>query len=166
VNYLSGFLLTRLLLPLVTAQRGSRIVNVSSVGQQRIDFADVMQTRKYDGGRAYCQSKLAQIMFTFDLAEEIKDSGATANCLHPATYMDTTMVRQDGLSPMSFIDEGADAILHLVSSPDLDGKTGLYFDGMRPSKADAQAYDPSARKRLRSLSWRVVGLSPPINEAR
>jgi NAD(P)-dependent dehydrogenase (short-subunit alcohol dehydrogenase family) len=69
---------------------------VSSVGQEKIDFADVMLTRGYDGRRAYCQSKLAQVMFTFDLAQELAASGVTANCLHPATYMDTTMVRSAG----------------------------------------------------------------------
>src|SRR5215470_10969586 len=65
VNYLAGFLLTRLLLPLLKASAPARIVNVSSAGQQAIDFADVMLTRDYSGARAYCQSKLAQVMFTF-----------------------------------------------------------------------------------------------------
>jgi NAD(P)-dependent dehydrogenase (short-subunit alcohol dehydrogenase family) len=165
VNYLAGFLLTRMLLPLVTARRGSRIVNVSSVGQQRIDFADVMLTRGYDGRRAYCQSKLAQIMFTFDLAEELKSKGVTANGLHPATYMDTTMVRLDGLQPMSSVDEGADAILRLVESPDLDGRTGLYVDGTRDSRANDQAYDTHARARLRALSCELVGLATPADLA-
>jgi NAD(P)-dependent dehydrogenase (short-subunit alcohol dehydrogenase family) len=165
VNHLAGFLLTRLLLPLLTAQRGSRIVNVSSVGQRRIDFADVMLTRGYDGVRAYCQSKLAQIMFTFDLAQELEDSGVTANCLHPATYMDTTMVRLSGARPMSSVDEGADAILQLVDSPDLSGKTGRYYDGMHASRANDQAYDANARARLRALSFQLVGLADPMGEA-
>jgi NAD(P)-dependent dehydrogenase (short-subunit alcohol dehydrogenase family) len=163
VNYLSGFLLTHLVLPLLAARTGSRIVNVSSVGQQKIDFADVMLTRGYDGRRAYCQSKLAQVMFTFDLAEELKNKGVTANCLHPATYMDTTMVRLDGFQPMSSVDEGADAILRLVQSPDLDGKTGLYVDGTRNSRANDQAYDAQARARLRALSCELVGLSTPAD---
>jgi NAD(P)-dependent dehydrogenase (short-subunit alcohol dehydrogenase family) len=164
-NYLSGFLLTRLLLPVLTAQQGSRIVNVSSLGQQPIDFDDVMLTRGYDGRRAYCQSKLAQIMFTFDLAEELEESGVTVNCLHPATYMNTTMVRLGGISPLSSVDEGADAILQLVDSPNLTGKTGLYYDGMRPSRANDQAYDASARARLRALSFQLVGLAAPMGEA-
>jgi NAD(P)-dependent dehydrogenase (short-subunit alcohol dehydrogenase family) len=87
VNYLSGFLLTRLLLPFLTASHPARIVHVASVGQQAIDLADVMLTHGYSGRRAYCQSKLAQIMFTFDLARELDGSGVTATCLHPATYM-------------------------------------------------------------------------------
>lgn len=136
VNYLGGFLLTRLLLPLLTAGGPARIVNVASVGQQPLDFANLMLERGYSGGRAYCQSKLAQIMFTFDLAEEFKDSSVTANCLHPATYMDTTMVRDSGVSPLSSVDEGADAILHLVRSREMEGRTGLYYDGLRPSRAN------------------------------
>jgi NAD(P)-dependent dehydrogenase (short-subunit alcohol dehydrogenase family) len=87
VNYLSGFLLTRLLLPFLTASHPARIVHVASVGQQAIDLADVMLTHGYSGRRAYCQSKLAQIIFTFDLARELDGSGVTATCLHPATYM-------------------------------------------------------------------------------
>ena len=69
VNYLAGFLLTRLLLPMLASRKSARIVNVSSAGQQAIDFSDVMLTRGYSGVRAYCQSKLAQILFTFDLAQ-------------------------------------------------------------------------------------------------
>jgi NAD(P)-dependent dehydrogenase (short-subunit alcohol dehydrogenase family) len=158
VNYLSGFLLTRLLLPLLKASRPARIVNVASVGQQPIDFADVMLARGYSGRRAYCQSKLAQIMFTLDLAHELEGSGVTTTCLHPATYMDTAMVREDGISPMSTVDEGADAILHLAVSDEMAGRTGLYFDGLRPSRANAQAYDAAAQARLRALSFELTGL--------
>ena len=158
VNYLAGFLLTWLLLPLLKAGRATRIINVASVGQQTIEFADVMLTRDYSGTRAYCQSKLAQILFTFDLAEELKDTGITVNALHPATYMDTSMVRSDGVSPISSVDEGADAILNLAISPGLEGRTGLYFDGLRPSRASRQAYDANARARLRTLSLQLTGL--------
>jgi NAD(P)-dependent dehydrogenase (short-subunit alcohol dehydrogenase family) len=164
VNYLSCFLLTQLLLPVLKARPGGKIVNVSSVGQEKIDFADVMLTRGYDGRRAYCQSKLAQIMFTFDLAQEFETAGVTANCLHPATYMDTTMVRLDGIQPMNSVDEGANAVLQLVGSPELNGKTGLYFDGMRPSRANGQAYDATARARLRALSFQLAGLPAPTHE--
>jgi NAD(P)-dependent dehydrogenase (short-subunit alcohol dehydrogenase family) len=94
VNYLAGFLLTSLLLPLIKTSAPARIVNVSSAGQQPIDFGDVMLTRGYSGARAYCQSKLAQIMFTIDLGAELEGTGVTVTCLHPATYMDTSMVRR------------------------------------------------------------------------
>jgi NAD(P)-dependent dehydrogenase (short-subunit alcohol dehydrogenase family) len=159
VNYLAGFALTHSLLPLLKASAPARIVNVSSVGQQAIDFDDVMLTRGYSGARAYMQSKLAQVMFTFDLAESLAASGVTVNCLHPASYMATTMVREAGVSPWSTVEEGGAAILNLATSPELAGRSGLYFDGLRESRADAQAYDVKARARLRALSLDLAGLA-------
>lgn len=158
VNYLSGFLLTHLLLPLLKESAPARIVNVSSLGQSKIDFTDVMLEHGYTGSRAYGQSKLAQIMFTFDLAEELKGSGVTANCLHPATYMDTTMVRQAGITPVSSVEEGAEAILYLALSEELKNTTGLFFNQMQPARANAQAYDEAARRKLRQLSYELTGL--------
>ena len=158
VNYLAGFLLTRRLLPLVLRSAPARIVNVSSAGQQPIDFADVMLTRGYSGGRAYCQSKLAQIMLTIDLAGELAGAGVTVNCLHPATYMDTTMVRQAGVKPWSRVEEGAEAILNLALSPALAATSGRYFNGLQEARANPQAYDAEARRRLRALSLELTGL--------
>ena len=158
VNYLAGFLLTHLLLPLVRTSTPARIVNVPSLGQQAIDFADVMLTHGYSGSRAYCQSKLAQIMFTIDLARDLDGSGVTVNALHPATYMNTTMVRQSGVTPMSSVEQGADAILNLATSAAMDGRSGLFFNGQREARADAQAYDPAARQRLKTLSLELSGL--------
>jgi NAD(P)-dependent dehydrogenase (short-subunit alcohol dehydrogenase family) len=152
VNYLSGFLLTHLLLPLLRASAPSRVVNVASAGQQEIDFGDVMLTRGYSGTRAYCQSKLAQIMFTIDLAETLKGSGVTVNALHPATYMNTTMVREAGVTPWSSVEEGGEAILNLAASPALQGRSGLYFNGLNEARANRQAYDVEARRRLRDVS--------------
>src|SRR3977135_3800366 len=86
VNYLAGFLLAYRLLPLLKAGAPSRIVNVASLGQHPVDFDDVMITNTYSGSRAYAQSKLSQITFTIDLADELKGSGVTVNSLHPATY--------------------------------------------------------------------------------
>ena len=148
VNYLSGFLLAYLLLPLLKASAPSRIVNVASLGQHPIDFDDVMITKNYSGSRAYAQSKLAQIMFTIDLARELEGSGVTVNSLHPATYMNTTMVREGGVSPISTVEQGGAAILHLAAGDDVAGKSGLFFNGMREAQADRQAYDAAARKRL------------------
>jgi len=159
VNYLAGFLLTLLLLPLIKNSAPARIVNVSSAGQQPIDFGDVMLTRGYSGGRAYCQSKLAQIMFTIDLGAALEGTGVTVTCLHPATYMDTSMVRRAGVTPLSTVEEGAQAILNLATSPAVEGQTGLYFNGLREAKAQAQAYNPDARRRLRSLSLELTDLS-------
>lgn len=157
VNYLAGFVLASELLPLLEAGAPARIVNVASAGQQAIDFSDVMLTRGYSGVRAYCQSKLAQILFTIDLAEQLKGTGVTVNALHPASYMDTTMVRQAGVTPWSSVETGADAILNLATSPALEGRSGLYFDGQRESRADAQAYDEKARRQLRALSLELTG---------
>jgi NAD(P)-dependent dehydrogenase (short-subunit alcohol dehydrogenase family) len=158
VNYLAGFLLAHLLLPLLKASAPSRIVNVASLGQHPLDFDDVMLTKGYNGTRAYAQSKLAQIMFTIDLARELEGSGVTVNALHPATYMNTTMVREGGITPVSTIEQGGEAILYLVDGDDVAGKTGLFFNGMQPSQANQQAYDETARKRLRTLSLELTGL--------
>ena len=155
VNYLSGFLLTRMLLPRIRASAPARIVNVASLAQSPIDFDDVMLERSFSGGRAYGQSKLAQILFTFDLAAELEGSGVLVNTLHPATYMPTGMVRRAGVEPRSTIDEGADAVMNLVMG---DVGSGGYYNGLRPARANAQAYDEDARRRLRELSERLTGV--------
>jgi NAD(P)-dependent dehydrogenase (short-subunit alcohol dehydrogenase family) len=161
VNYLAPFLLTHLLLPLIRKSAPARIVNVASAGQCPIDFSNVMLTHGYDGVRAYRQSKLAQVMFTLDLALTLKGSGVTVNCLHPATFMNTNMVIESGVKPLSSVEEGADAILHVATSSEIEGKTGIYFDGVRPGRANVQAYDDDARERLRELSLRLTNLSAP-----
>jgi NAD(P)-dependent dehydrogenase (short-subunit alcohol dehydrogenase family) len=142
VNYLAGFLLTRRLGALP-----GRVVNVASAGQAPIDFDDVMLEHDYSGWQAYCQSKLAQILFTFDLA----DDGVTAVALHPATYMPTKMVS----SPISTLEEGVEATARLVTAPAAE-VTGRYFNGTREARADAQAYDADARRTLRELSERLT----------
>ena len=159
VNYLAGFLLTYLLLPRLVESAPARIVNVSSLGQQAIDFSDVMLEKGYSGTRAYCQSKLAQIMFTIDLSHELDPHRVTANALHPATYMDTTMVRESGTAPVSSVEEGADAIMKLIVSEELAGMSGNFFNGQRPARAIEQAYDDEARANLKALSMRLTGLS-------
>jgi len=93
-------------------------------------------------------------MFTFDLAAELEGKGVTVNALHPATLMPTGMVARAGYKPQSTIDEGAKAVLHLVLDPDVG--TGHFFIGLEPGKANAQAYDPDARARLKALSERLV----------
>lgn len=158
VNYLAPFLLTRLLLPLVRRAAPSRIVNVASAGQSPISFDDVMLERGYDGMRAYAQSKLALIMFAFDLAEELEDTSVTANSLHPASLMATKMVFETFGSASSSVREGTDATVRLAISPGLEGVTGRYFDGQREARANKQAYDPEARDRLRRLSEELTGL--------
>jgi NAD(P)-dependent dehydrogenase (short-subunit alcohol dehydrogenase family) len=159
VNYLAGFLLTMLLLPKLRASAPSRIVNVASAGQRALDLDDLMLTKNYSGGRAYTQSKLAQILFTIELAGELEGSGVTVTALHPSTYMATTMVRQMNISPISTVDQGADAIIDLAIAPALEGVTGRYFNRLTEARADPQAYDADARKRLWALSMKLAGLA-------
>lgn len=161
VNYLAGYLLTRLLLPMLMRAAPARIVNVASAGQYPLDFDNLMLCRAYSGMRAYAQSKLAQVMLTLDLAAELRDSGIVVNCLHPATYMDTTMVRAAGIAPASTVEEGTAAVMHLALSREVEGQTGAYYDGLRPARANAQAYDAQARRRLAEVSARLAGLDHP-----
>jgi NAD(P)-dependent dehydrogenase (short-subunit alcohol dehydrogenase family) len=159
VNYLAGFLLTHLLLPLIKKSAPARIVNVSSLGQEAIAFDDVMLMHGYSGMRAYRQSKLAQIMFTIDLAHELDGAGVTVNALHPATFMNTAMVMQFGGKPLSTVEEGVEAILKLAISADAEGWTGLYFNGQNEATANAQVYDANARRQLKTLSLELTGFS-------
>jgi NAD(P)-dependent dehydrogenase (short-subunit alcohol dehydrogenase family) len=152
VNYLAHFLLTSLLLPLLRESAPARIVNVASAGQSPVDFDDVMLERRYDGMRAYTQSKLAQIMFTFELAGHLSGSGVSVNALHPASLMDTKMVNETFGYTMSTVQEGAVATVRLAASPDVEGVTGRYFNGHYEARANRQAYDPTERKRLWALS--------------
>jgi NAD(P)-dependent dehydrogenase (short-subunit alcohol dehydrogenase family) len=152
VNYLAGWLLTQELLPLLRDSAPARIVNVSSAGQMGLDLDDLQLEHGYSGWRAYCQSKLAQILSTFTLAEELDGSGVTVTALHPATFMPTKIVP----SPTSTLEEGVEATLRLAIDPELDGVTGRYFNGQSDSRADAQAYDPDARARLETASRELV----------
>jgi len=157
VNYLSHFLLTLELLPSLRAARG-RVVNVASIGQQAIDFDDVMLERGYSPIGAYSQSKLAQILFTFELAERLgSDAAVTATALHPATMMPTNMVHGFGGRVQSTLAEGTEATVRLAAAEELDGVTGRYFDGQAEAAADPQAYDADARRRLWELSERLTG---------
>jgi NAD(P)-dependent dehydrogenase (short-subunit alcohol dehydrogenase family) len=157
VNYLSGFLLTRLLLPLLERSAPARIINVASGAQYPLDFDNLMLERAYSGMRAYAQSKLAQILLTVDLAEQLRGRGVTVNCLHPATYMDTAMVRAMGVAPVDSVASGAAAVLHLACAEALAQPTGAFFNGLQAATAHPQAYDPLARRRLAEASERLAG---------
>jgi len=156
VNYLAPFLLSHLLLPCLQHTTPSRIINVGSVGQVPIDFSDVMLERHYSALDAYRQSKLALVMFTFDLAEELKEEQITVNCVHPASLMNTKMVYESFGYTLSTVEDGVNALMYLATSPALDNVTGQYFDQQRVARAHAQAYDPAARRQLRQLSEQLT----------
>ena len=160
VNYLSHFLLTLELLPILRKTPGSRIVNVASIGQAAIDFDDVMLSNgSWDPARAYSQSKLAQILFTVELAERLPvGESPSVNALHPSTFMDTNMVRGMGRTPMSTIADGAEATLRLAVGDNVDGITGRFYDVLEEATPDPQAADPEARAKLWKLSTELTGL--------
>ncbi len=158
VNYLAHVLLTEELMDLLTAsgtaESPSRIVQVSSVAQRPIDFDDPMMDEDYSDGRGYAQSKLAQILHTYDLAEELADEPVLVYALHPATMMDTDMVLSRGAQSRASVDEGRAAVVNLITAEGLE--SGQYFNGLTPAQANEQAYDPEARERLRALSRRLI----------
>lgn len=161
VNYLAPFLLQQLLLPLLRNAAPARIVNVASVGQAPIDFDDVMLERRYDSMHAYCQSKLALVMASFELAGRLEPGTVTVNALHPGTLLDTKMVREGFGSPMGPVETGIEAEVYLATSPDLEGVTGEYFDRTNRARANDQAYDARARHDLWRLSEQWVGIADP-----
>jgi NAD(P)-dependent dehydrogenase (short-subunit alcohol dehydrogenase family) len=153
VNYLSHYLLTKRLLPLMVASAPARIINVSSGSQAPIDFDDVMMEKGYNGGRGYAQSKLAQVMMTIDMAPELEKKGILTYSLHPATTMATTMAARLKVKPRSTIAEGVESVVNAIVTTE---PTGTFFNELKPWKAQAQAYDADAREKLRVLSDRLV----------
>ncbi len=151
VNYLSHVLLTEKLLHGLSSMP-SQIINVASIGQDPIDFADLMLEKRYEGYHAYKQSKTALIMYTFDLAERLKSSGTNVNAVHPASLMNTKMVTDDWGYTLTTVEDGAEAVEQLLSVP----TTGEYYDGKRLSRAIAQAYDTAARTRLHAITWELL----------
>jgi NAD(P)-dependent dehydrogenase (short-subunit alcohol dehydrogenase family) len=158
VNYLAGFLLTRLALEKVKAAAPARIVNVASAGQEPLDFSNLQLERDYSGYFAYCRSKVALIMFTLDLAEEVKDAGVIVNAMHPGAYMDTTMVREMKHEVVDSVDEGANFVLDLATHPKFDHVTGRYIDRGVDRRAEEQCHDREARRKLREISNKLAGL--------
>jgi NAD(P)-dependent dehydrogenase (short-subunit alcohol dehydrogenase family) len=170
VNHLAYFLLTNLLLPQLRAGVPSRIVNVSSGAHfhTSLDFADLQSERGYQPKEVYCRTKLANVLFTYELARRLGAVGVTVNCLTPgvvatrmlADYMgvprsgsgiDSTF----GASP----EEGAQTSVYLAVSPELEGVTGKYFEEMRPAPSSRESHDAAAARRLWEVSERLGGLS-------
>jgi NAD(P)-dependent dehydrogenase (short-subunit alcohol dehydrogenase family) len=156
VNYLAPALLTRRLTPLLRNGAPARIVNVGSVGQAPPDFADLRMDNHYTGSQAYYRSKFALAAFTFDLAEDLTDSGITVNCLHPASLMNTHMVRESMIPPMSTVASGVTAVMNLATGPAVGTLTGRYFDGKTEARAHEATYDPVIRARLRTVTAQLL----------
>ncbi|HZK73760.1 MAG TPA: SDR family oxidoreductase [Clostridia bacterium] len=170
LNHLAPFLLTNLLLDRLKASAPARIVTVSSGAQAmgRIELDDLQGTRNYSGQRAYNQSKLANVMFTNELARRLEGSGVTATSLHPGVVRTNFGVEDQAwyFTLMSRVvypllktpAQGARTSIYLASSPDVDGVTGQFFINRRPKAAKKVAYDPDMTARLWQVSADLVGL--------
>lgn len=155
VNYLASFLLTRELLPRLVASAPSRIVNVTSIAQAPIDFDDFDLEKPGASQRGYWHSKLAQILFTIDLAEELRGKNVIVTAVHPSSMMDTHMVRSNGMDVRSTPVDGANAVLRQIVGTDVE--SGQYYRSFDVGKAHEQAYDPAARARLKQISQQLTG---------
>jgi len=152
VNYLAPFLLSHLLIPALQQKEVTKIINVSSGAQHELDFEDIMLEHRYTNRKAYAQSKLALIMFTFTLAGQLKDTKIRVNALHPEKLMNTKMVLDAFCSAETTVEQGTDVVLHVATSPETENITGAYFDKKVISEARSQAYDVIARDKLYRMS--------------
>jgi NAD(P)-dependent dehydrogenase (short-subunit alcohol dehydrogenase family) len=156
VNYLAGFLLADLLLPLLRRSAPARIVHVASLGQHPIDLDDPMLTAGYSGTRAYGQSKLAQVMHAIELSRRVPPREVTANSVHPGTFMPTKIVLEEVGHSVDTLETGTAAVVRLALDPGLEGVSGRFFDQQSEAAADPHAYDEEARRRLWKLSERLI----------
>jgi NAD(P)-dependent dehydrogenase (short-subunit alcohol dehydrogenase family) len=163
VNHLAYFLLTSLLLTPLRAGIPSRVINVSSGAHSgaRLDFDDLQSERGYSATRAYGRTKLANILFTYELARRLRGTGVTANCLHPgvidtqllADFMGSPGTRSGGARSFgASAESGAESSIFLASSPDVERVTGKYFDDRRERRSSPESYDEAAARRLWSIS--------------
>ncbi len=170
LNHLAAFLLTNLLLDRLKASAPARIVVVSSNAQSlgTIDFEDLQGERRYSGQDAYNQSKLASVMFTYELARRLAGTGVTANVLHPGV-VNSGFGAEDPSRIFKFLvpfwrpfmkspQQGAATSIYLASSPEVEGVTGTYFADGRPQTSNRASYDVAAAARLWQVSARLVGL--------
>ena len=173
VNYLAYFLLTNLLLDMLIRSAPSRVVNVTSHAHRdgKIRFDDLQQEQKYSGFAAYNQSKLAVILFTYELARRLDGKGVTVNCVHPGIIATNIWNKNPGrlggmlnrLAPlikwmMSKPAKGAETPLYLAVSPEMEGVTGKYFINKIATPSSALSYDTELAKRLWQVSEQLTGL--------
>ena len=169
INHLAPFLLTDLLLDRLKQSAPSRVITISSEAERmgKMNFEDIQSRQKYRGFPVYGMTKLANIMFTYELAERLKGTFVTANCLHPGP-VSTNFGKNNG-GPMALFfrlgkpfmrspEQGADTLIWLASSADVDGVSGKYFSDRKEIEAKDIAYDPSARRRLWEISEELTGL--------
>jgi retinol dehydrogenase 12 len=172
LNHLAPFLLTGLLREKLAASAPARVVTVSSAAHRaaRLDLADLQLTGHFNGWRAYANSKLANILFTRELASRLAGTGVTANCVHPGTV--NTRFGRDGSSMLRFglgigrrfllsAAQGADTVVYLASSPDVAGATGGYYVKRRLRAPSGAARDPETARRLWAISAELTGLAEP-----
>jgi NAD(P)-dependent dehydrogenase (short-subunit alcohol dehydrogenase family) len=170
VNHLGYFLLTNLLLDRLQQSAPARIVNVASDahGWGTIDFDDLGGERSYRWMRIYGRSKLANILFTYELARRLEGSGVTVNCLHPGAVA-TRLGAQNGAIARFLIgllrpflrtpEAGADTVIHLAASPELEGVTGKYFVDRREGRSSRESRDPAVARRLWEVSAEMTGVA-------
>jgi NAD(P)-dependent dehydrogenase (short-subunit alcohol dehydrogenase family) len=169
INHLAPFLITNLLLDRLEGSVPSRVITVSSEAQRwgKMDFEDMQSRRKYRGFPVYGKTKLANIMFTYELAERLNGTGVTATCLHPGSV--GTNFGQNNRGPMALFfrtfkpfmrssEKGADTLVWLASSPEVEGVSGKYFFDRKEIDAKNVAHDPAARRRLWEISEELTGL--------
>jgi retinol dehydrogenase-14 len=169
VNHLAPFLLTNLLLDLLKRSAPSRIITVASDAERwgRLDLDDLQSRRKYRGMQVYGMTKLANIMFTFELAERLRGTGVTANCVHPGAVNTNFAMNNRGIMTLLFRafklfmrspEQGADTIIYLASSPDVEGMTGKYLSDRKLTTASDMAYNEDLRERLWENSEELTSL--------
>jgi len=171
LNHLAPFLLTNLLLERLIASAPARVVTVSSNAQAmgRIDFDDLQGERSYSGARAYNQSKLANVLFTYELARRLGDRGVTANALHPGVVRTAFGAEDPGRIQRLFVPlarlvmktprQGAATSIYLASSPEVEHLTGRFFANSKPKTSNKSSYDTAAANRLWQVSADLVGLT-------
>jgi NAD(P)-dependent dehydrogenase (short-subunit alcohol dehydrogenase family) len=171
LNHLAPFLLTNLLLGRLTASAPARVVSSGAQASGRINFEDLQGERNYSGQRAYSQSKLANVMFTYELARRLDGTGVTATVLHPGVVR-TGFGAEDQAAYFAVMSrvarlfmktpaQGAVTSIYLASSPEVEGITGRYFAGRKPKTASKAAYDTAAAARLWQASAGLAGLTAP-----